>query len=721
MARTPWSASRRAASSLALLQATLDASTDAVVVVDGDGVVLAAGRAVAATWGLARASVAGLSAEELLDLTAARTTDPAAFRTRMSLVGADPDGEATEDVELVDGRVLRLHTAPQLVDGAPVGRVWSVRDRTAERRLEQDLRRMAFYDDLTGLANRALFMQRGRAMADRAVATGRPLAVVVLDLDTLKVVNDDLGHQAGDALLRTTAARLTASVRPGDLVARLGGDEFAALLPDTDGGVALALAQRMTDALATSVVVEGRPVHASMSAGTAAAAGEVSLERLLHEADLAMYRAKADGRGRVRAYDSAVSRSDPRQAAAEVARLLDDPRSLTTVLQPICDLATGLLVGHEALTRFPNHPHREVGEWFTLARAAGHGAALEARAVARARRHHDPDEGRYLTVNVSPAVLGAPEVQRSLAGDLRGVVVEVTEDSRLDLPSVALLLDDLRQRGARIAMDDTGAGYDGLRRLVELRPEIVKLDRELVHEVHVRPEKRALVESLVSFCRQTGAALCAEGIETAEELRALAELGVQLGQGWFVGRPAAGAPEVSAQALAACGALPVTLGAGDLGPLRQRLERARTDFDLTQAVRGSATALGADDVLLSVLRLDRLVVVQPPGWTKDEVSYNLADYPATVRCLQDGRPLSVRTDDPDADAGEVRVLRELGFRSVLVLPLLHDGAAIGVLEVYSRAQRSWSDRELRLLAYVADEVAGALDRVERGVGPAGGL
>jgi diguanylate cyclase (GGDEF)-like protein len=703
------------AASLSLLAATLESTADGILVVDLEGRVVGRNEKFDQMWLLQDAADTDDEAQ-LLQAALAQVSDPAGFRTRVEQLYANPDMVATDEVELRDGRVFSRYTQPQLIDGEVVGRVWSFRDRTAERRLEQGLRRLAYSDELTGLANRALFMQRGRAMAEAAEATGQPLGVAVLDMDDLKAINDQLGHKSGDELLVVAAARLQGAARAGDLVARLGGDEFGVLMPWAAPATAVAVLQRMADVMSAPLAVCGRSVRTTISGGSSVGTGAVSLEVLLHEADLAMYRAKAEGGGRVRAYDEDVSRADPRAAAAEVEQVLGDPDGLATVFQPICELATGILVGHESLSRFPGRSHREVGEWFALARSGGHGPALESRAIRAARERFDASHATYLTLNVSPSVLGAPAVLEALSGDLTGIVVEVTEDSRLDLTELERLLDGLRERGARVAMDDTGAGYDGLRRLVRLRPEIVKLDRELVHEVHVHPEKRALVEALVSFCRQTGASLCAEGIETVDELRTLADLGVHLGQGWFVGRPGVGAPPVSRAAAEACGSLG-DVSPGDLDRLRGHLDRAVTVFDVAQAAQRTMPALQADDMLLSLVSGEDLVVVDRPGWTGVEQRYVLSDYPATRDCLRDGVPVVVRTDDPTADVAEVRALREQGFGSVLVLPLRTDGRSTGIIEVFSRAQRSWSDREMRVCRYLADEVADALDRIDRGAPP----
>ncbi|MGY1745291.1 EAL domain-containing protein [Blastococcus sp. SYSU D00695] len=231
--------------------------------------------------------------------------------------------------------------------------------------------------------------------------------------------------------------------------------------------------------------------------------------------------------------------------------LLADPADLALVFQPIVDLPAARVVGYEALSRFPGTAAPDV--WFAAARDAGIGAELEALALHRAlaaRAALPP--GAFLTVNVSPHLLGAPPVTAALAtvDDLRGVVVELTEHTPVtDLAAVRREADRLRARGALIALDDVGTGWSGLHLMATVRPELVKLDRALVRDVDGDPVRLALAETVGDLAGRIGARLLAEGVETAAELAAFARLGTPLAQGWLLGRPAAGfaplAPDVA--------------------------------------------------------------------------------------------------------------------------------------------------------------------------------
>ena len=229
----------------------------------------------------------------------------------------------------------------------------------------------------------------------------------------------------------------------------------------------------------------------------------------------------------------------PAQTTARSARsrhdiedVLSSPTALSIVFQPIVELATGRIAGYEALSRFRSTTLRTVPVWFAQARRFGLGSQLQAKAIATALSATGRPAGRYLSFNASPSALVSTDVLAVLPDDLTNLVIEITEqDHNLESGPLLSVLADLRRRGARIAVDDTGAGYAGLQRMLAIKPDIIKLDKALVSGLQSDPAKIALVEALVGFASRTGAQICAEGIETEEELLTLADLDVTVGQG----------------------------------------------------------------------------------------------------------------------------------------------------------------------------------------------
>ena len=395
------------------------------------------------------------------------------------------------------------------------------------------LQALAESDPLTGLANHRRFHQ---AMED-TVARARSAAVVVLDLDHFKFLNDTRGHPYGDQVLREVAGRLRKAARGKlDLVGRLGGEEFGILLADVDADEAFRLAER------ARALIRGLPIDGfslDCSAGVAAWPTDTDEPlRLLDLADAALYQAKRAGRGQTRRVDADAGEAAIDQQRAAVGRLLDRPELITPVFQPVVDLATGRVAGYEGLSRFPAEDGRRPDEWFDLARRCGLGPLLQALALKRMLEIPGRPNGTWLSLNLDAGALATDAVQGALPFDLTGIVIEVTEQ---ELPpddeALQRILASLRERGARIALDDAGAGYAGLQHVVRIRPEIIKLDRSLVRGVDQDAERLALIESFAAFSSRTGAALCAEGIETDEELQVLVDAGVDLGQGYRLGRP----------------------------------------------------------------------------------------------------------------------------------------------------------------------------------------
>jgi diguanylate cyclase (GGDEF)-like protein len=413
------------------------------------------------------------------------------------------------------------------------------------------LEELAHRDPLTGLANHRRFQEVLGKELELARRDGRPLAVVILDVDDFKRINEARGHPHGDDLLCCAGASLRSAMRGLGVVARVGGDEFGLVLPDAEGSRAFALAEA-----ARTAVEAAAPVRGSLrcSAGIACYPEDArNPGALLQLADGALFWAKESGRGRSRRYDPEHVFVVTEEQREDFAELIAAPNVVRPVFQPLVSLASGEAVGYEALARFDGKPGLPPSWWFSQAHRFGLGAALEAEAVRVALAAEGRPEGTFLSVNVSPSALAAPEVRELLPPDLHGVVLEVTEEERMvDVDALQRHLDPLRSRGARIAVDDAGEGYAGLQQVMSMRADIIKLDRALVADVHTDPAKIALVGSLVQFARSTSAAICAEGIETLDELRVLIHLGVAYGQGGALGRPAEPWPRVRAEAAGIC-------------------------------------------------------------------------------------------------------------------------------------------------------------------------
>lgn len=599
-------------------------------------------------------------------------------------------------------------------DESVAGVLWNLRDTTEAQALAEQLRHRAFHDELTGLANRALFVDRLQQALARASRSRQAVSVCILDLDGFKAVNDNHGHQAGDDLLRAVSARFRSAVRPADTVARLGGDEFGVLIEDASPEEAMLVAQRLAGSLLDPLRIAGVGVTASTSIGLTSVSGrECTADQVMDEADTAMYRAKTSGRGLVREFELSMLRTDPRAVAYEVAELLADPDGMTVVFQPICELSNGKVVGYEALTRFPGREHRSVEDWFRAARDCGRGPELDAATLRNALGAPRPPDGTYLGVNVSPVSLMGHDVQQALGGDLHGVLVEITEDTELEVEVLKAAVQPLRDRGARIAVDDTGAGYANLKQLVQLRPDVVKLDRELVTGVHIHPEKRALVEALVSFCLHTDADLCAEGIETVDELVTLVDVGVTHGQGWFLGRAAETFTGPEFDAVAAITGLPRVNERIDPEPVLSRIAASPQVFDVAGALRGLANLTDVDDVALSLIAGEELRIVTQHAWTTSEDVFLLADYPASQLTLNTASPVSIRVDDPSADPAEVRLLREIGFGTLLMVPVVEGADQLALIEWFCVATRDWSAAELRLARDIAEATREVLVRFRK--------
>ncbi len=596
-------------------------------------------------------------------------------------------------------------------------------------RQRDTLREQARTDGLTGLLNhRACHERLGEEIA-RAAAQERPLSVVVLDIDHFKTVNDAYGHAEGDKVLVAAADKLRSAVREHDLVARLGGEEFALILPGVDGTRAAEAAERARAAIA-EVRVGGSPL--SCSAGVAAYPEDArDAGRVLELADGALYWAKRSGRDQSRRYDRRLAgQLSGDGQRAEIEALLAREDSIVPVFQPMLELATGRIAGYEALARMPDGPFRPPDEWFDQAHRAGLGAALEAAALRAALRAHGRPERTFLALNVSPGALLSAEVRAALPDDLSGIVIELTEH---ELFSTAAALDrelvKLRERGARIALDDAGNGYAGLQQIIRVAPDILKLDRSIVDGLHDDPHRFALVEALISFASTTRAAVCAEGVETLADLAVLAALDVTYAQGWALSRPDAPWALLAPQAAAAASAElrigmriardPHDDGVATLGDLISRLSTVSCVDDVRDAAAMIPDVLGGDDAAVSRIVPGEgcLEDISRHGWSSPWERYRLSDYPATEYVLRTRTAGQVVVGDPGSDPAEVRLLEQAGHQAVLLVPLVFGGQDVGLLELYRRHAMPWNSGEIERAQLLAHQLAAVLDLLARDFEP----
>jgi len=454
-----------------------------------------------------------------------------------------------------DGAARRFEmTVTDLLDSPTVqGLVLNYRDITERALYQERLTQQAFHDPLTGLANRARFFERlEHALRQR----GHMVALLFIDLDRFKVINDSLGHDAGDRLLRDVAKRLTACLREGDTLARLGGDEFTVLLPEVTGEeAAVEVAERLHAQLKPPFDVAGHAVVISASIGIATGVARHDLpETLLRDADVAMYEAKAAGSGRHAVFRVAMhTRAVSRLAIETDLRWALEAGELELHYQPIVDLRSEQIAGVEALVRWRRADGTltlpaefiPVAEETGLIHPIGRWVLHEAcRQLAGWRASLPRAAGLSMSVNVSGHQLQDPnliaDVNSALDGaalDPGSLILELTESVvAMNLEAATEMLQALHWMSVQLAMDDFGTGYSSLSSLSQLSMDILKIDRSFVARLDRDAEGRAVVYAIMSLASAIGVRVTGEGIETPEQLSTLVELGCHYGQGYLLGR-----------------------------------------------------------------------------------------------------------------------------------------------------------------------------------------
>jgi diguanylate cyclase (GGDEF)-like protein len=590
-------------------------------------------------------------------------------------------------------------------------------------RQQAELRDLAETDTLTGLINHRGFQEALRGELERAAVRRDSVALVALDLDDFKAINERHGHPFGDGVLEGVGAQLRKSVRGADIAARTGGEEFALILPGTEAEAAQEIAERVRTAVARI-----SPAGSELSCSAGVAVYPVDADNagaLLQLAEGALYWAKRSGKSRTRRFDpDHVRLSGDAPQRSEIKRILEE-RAIEPLYQPVASLTTGRLIGYEALARFPDAPDRPPSTWFAQANACGLGPELEAAAIKAALEPINRPPGTHLAVNVSPSALSTEVVKNVLPDDLSDVTIELTEHEVYVGDSLlANSLAQLRERGARIAIDDAGAGYAGLKQVMWVRPDIVKLDLELTRAIHSDPVRMALVESLVRFARRVGATVCAEGIESHDDIEVLSNLDVPWGQGYAIGRPAPPWSQVAAPAAETCrnalakalistpGGDSPTISAGDrrLEHLSARLANARSRSDLNSALDLIAGELHADKVSLSQWHPDVGVIetLAESGEQPEEEYFSVEEYPATGRVLERQESAQVMVGDPRTDRHEVELMFSLGYRTLLMVPVVQRGESLGLVEALCHEERPWTRTEMNRARIIANQLASVI-------------
>jgi len=691
------------------LRRFLDATSDGFVALR-DGVVIDCNRQAVELLGADAAEIVGMALVEALGLPADHEL----------AVAASP-GSATPSVEVTairrDGAEMQLRVVAWVPDGFGADTHVLLQDVSAHRRAERQLQtarqelareatelwHRAFHDPLTNLANRNLLRDRvDHALARRGAGM---LAVMLVDLDGFKSINDALGHAVGDEMLIEVAERLKACVRPADTVSRPGGDEFAILLDELqDVSGATAAAQRVLDQLSAPFVIDERSLVMTASVGIAVChAGEQSVDELLGNADVALYRAKADGRGCYSLFDPSMQEAALARLELEADLRQDVERgNLTLEYQPLGTLKDGRITGVEALARW-RHPQRgnvppvefipmaedtglivQLGEW-VLGEAC--------RQAVQWHREMPDDPPISVAVNVSAKQILQPDfvdvVARILEEsglDARHLVLEITESQLTDDVGISVEnLRALRDLGIRLAIDDFGTGYSSLARLRAFPVDELKIDRSFISALDASNEDAPLVAAVIAMGHSLGLDVIGEGVESAHQLEFLREHGCDRVQGYLLGRPA---PASVIGDMLGTPAVVLRMAAAHAVVGKSRLV---ADVAVMEAVAAAITegrdiAEVARPLLASVANLTGLesVYVTRIHWELGEQEILVAH---NTGALEVPAGVKVPWDAAIGGYNDGRVVDDLGFQTYVSVPLVDAGGGrLGTLCGASRGR-----------------------------------
>ena len=534
------------------LAATLESTADGILVTDLAGRIRHCNRRFADLWGVPQDLLTNRQDDALLDWMRRSVTDPATYMRRLAAVEEATMLQASDVLELHSGKVIERITLPQCSGGRPIGRVFSFRDITDRIAATQRIEKLSHTDPLTGLPNRSLLGERIERALALAQREGAPFALLLLNLDHFKHINDTLGHAFGDRVLVEVAERLTAGVRQIDTVARLGADEFVLLAQRSDAAGAEAAARRVMEALQRPFTLDGMSFTVTASLGIALHPADGSdMDGLLGRADAAMREVKQAGRAGFRFH---TQRSQAGDADLRTRMQLDHAmrQALTQQrfrlhYQPQVDLATGTVIGAEALIRWRDPELGEVppGRFIPVAEESGFIVAIGdwvlRQAVAQAARWHDAGMPMRMSVNVSALQFRQPGFVDGVASTLRAaglpgrlLELELTESILIqDVEGTLSRLHALAEIGVLLAIDDFGTGYSSLGYLKRLPIGRLKIDRSFVMDLPGDTSDASIVNAIINLGRALDIQVIAEGVETEAQRQFLRQAGCHEFQGYL--------------------------------------------------------------------------------------------------------------------------------------------------------------------------------------------
>ncbi len=541
---------------LSLLTTTFESTADGIVVMSLDRQIVTCNKKFVEMWGIDDAIIQAKDGAALVDHIAVQLQNSDEFCSHLDGVYQQPEAVDTGTLELKDGRIIERYSQPQFLDGQPVGRVASFRDITERTRAEEKLRHYALHDTLTNLPNRVQFMDHLQLAVENASRNMHArFAVLFLDLDRFKVINDSLGHAVGDKLLIDIAERLKSCVRPGDIVARLGGDEFVILLNRTgDLDEVSAVAERLQTKISDPFKLDNYEVFTTASIGIiVSGAVSRSAEDLIRDADAAMYRAKECGKARYEIFDREMHVRNMNLIQVEMdLRHAVERGEFEVFYQPIVDIRTGSVSEFEALIRWRHPVHGLVGpdEFVHVAEETGLIIPIgkwildeSCRQIAEWQRKYD----RCLSVSVN---LSAKQLMHpNLISQVRSILeesgiepsqlkLEVTESTVMEHSEKSMkILSDLDQLGVALSTDDFGTGYSSLSYLQKFPFDRLKIDRSFVNIMDSDEKSGAIVKTILMLGENLDIEVVAEGIETVPQLEKLRDLGCVSAQGYLFSRP----------------------------------------------------------------------------------------------------------------------------------------------------------------------------------------